>query len=198
MLKLILNNLPVTKDIIEHKGDLNTLDKFCCFNKKGPTYFSYICGILKINFSIEDIGDCINLKIYKDTDYTKTVDEKDILDFFYKEILLEDPNTIFAGFNKTKTIKSDIDKKKLNYSEIYQVSCYRNKNKRLLFGKSSLVNKKQEITIEYDIWNSLPECGWYWGGNIKYIILNEPDPKIREIKSEIVKKYYSINYEYGS
>ena len=61
-------------------------------------------------------------------------------------------------------------------------------------GKSSLVNKKQGITIEYDLLNLNPGSNYFDSSYIRLVILNEPNREFRETKEEIIKAYYRYKY----
>lgn len=197
MLKLVFKEPSIDTPFVRKLIDIDeNISNFIKFNKISKTYYNYINDYIEVNFSVEDIGYCVEVKIYKDTAYTETLDDSDISEFFELEILKkENPSKIIEGFKKTKSVKSDIDKSKLDYYDIKEFCYfYPGKGKRVLFGKSSLINKKQGITIEYDLLNLSPESNYFDSSHIRLVILNEPNREFRETKEEIIKAYYRYKY----
>lgn len=199
MLRLIFKRPDPNISYFTFSVNINKENYFTHYNPAGETFYSYTDEekLIKINFSIEDIATEVIIKVYKDTVYTTTVDSSDIIDFIDSEILSkEDPKELIKDFKKTKTIKSDIDKSKLDYGDILDFCyIYPSNKRRILYGKSTLVNKKQGITIEYDLWNICPNRSYFYSSDVKFIVLNEPDPSIKTIKAEIIREYYRLAYK---
>ena len=177
-----------------------------------PFFYSYvdnIDSIISINFKAMDIGTSYEITIYKNTDYTLTMSNKEIEDYFRKvisdEINLDIVKILVSSFHRTKInfCEPPVD---ISYKEIcnigYCFSSYDSK-RRFYNGKTSLVNKIGDLRIEHQIWMRKDNVEhWNKSSGYRFIILNEPDEEIRKMKSSIVKlfykkiydKYYSCNY----
>jgi hypothetical protein len=194
MIKPIFDKSIVTQNYVDIKVPFE--DILWISGSLGIFYCKYYEDYVEINFSIEDFGNYLLIKIYESTDYVKIMGLEDSKKYFQNIVVnnLENDFQVFQELlRKTKSFKDNspvIDYEEvgnLGYLHLYGNGSY------LKTGKSTLlVNFFPEININYRVWKT--EMGW---NNFHFEILDESDRDIREMKKHIVKKYYKNRYRYG-
>ena len=194
MIKPIFDKSIVTQNYIDIKIPFE--DILWMSGSSGIFYCKYYEEYVEINFSIEDFGSYLLIKIYESTDYVKVMGLEDSKKYFQNMVIDSLENNFQALsilFRKTKSIKDDSPI--INYEDVDNLGylhLYGN-GSSLKTGKSTLLaDYYPEFKINYRVWKT--GTGW---NNFYFEILDEPDPEIREMKKHIVKKYYKYRYRYG-
>lgn len=179
---------------------LDEISEKVIFKSPNPFYYTYTDDkLISINFRIIDIGVCYKITVYKNTTYTTTMSESDI-EGYLKEIVFpkleEEVVKQFSNFTKTKSIPSP-EPTGVHYNDIYNIGyCFGDdKKKRFLSGKTSLIDKKNNLVIEHQTWMKENYVSWNKSSDFRFIIINESDEEIRKMKSSIVKYFYKKHYD---
>lgn len=194
MIKPIFDKGIVTQNYIDIKIPFE--DILWMSESSGIFYCKYYEEYVEINFSIEDLGNYLLIKIYDSTDYVKIMGLEDSKKYFQNMVIngLENYFRVFQELiRKTKSIKDNSPI--VNYEEVDNLGylhLYGN-GSQLKTGKATLLaDYYPEFKINYRVWRT--ETGW---NNFYFEILDESDKDIREMKKHIVKKYYKNRYRYG-
>lgn len=148
---------------------------------------------VKINFSIQDLGSHFDVVIYNTTEYTDIMSSKEDLKSYFNNVILKEFNFEsekwdLACFNKSRSYR--YDHSTVHYSDIFKIEYLYLNKKRVITGKSSIISKYLDITIDYCIWKSENSWGDYFA-----TILGESDPEIRGMKEAFVYNFYKKMYK---
>lgn len=149
---------------------------------------------IDINFSIEDLGTHFRILVYNNTNYTNIMsDLKTVADYLLTEGFKGSTfslcfSSIIANLKRTKSRKEEID---FDYKDLINLDYLWTKSgqKRIMTGVSTLKNNFFEIKLKL-IKNEQSWSCYY------AVVLDEPDPEIRKMKSYIVRKYFKETYRY--
>lgn len=147
---------------------------------------------VKINFSIQDLGTRFDVVIYNTTEYTDIMSKEDLEGYFnsviLKEFNFESEKWDLACFKKTRSYR--YDHSTVHYSDIFKIEYLYLNKKRMMTGKSSIISKYLDVTIDYCIWKSENSWGDYFA-----TILGESDPEIRRMKEAFIYNFYKKMYK---
>lgn len=202
MLNFLLNrNNLIDSDNFIFYLSLDEISQKIILKSSSPFFYTYLddSKMISINFRIIDIGISYKVTVYKNTNYTKTMSEADIESYLKRIVFPSCENEVdklFSNFTRTMTTASPLPTG-IHYNDIYDIGyCFSGeKKKKFLTGKTSLVNKKNNLTIEHQTWMRDNYELWNKSTGFRFIIINEFDSEIKKMKSSIVKYFYKKLYD---